>query len=346
MHYIEEGLVNDSYQCYSWINKVRLNYSGIKNITVKPGIDFTYDWAHADSYGGMKTRSTVSMTAEIGYTPGKRLSTSLILREDLINGKFIPIVPAWGIEYKPFDKINLGVTVNLSRNCRYPTMNDLYWERYGNPDLKTEKNYSAETGLTWNSGKMIRNLFLETSLSAYYSYIQDMITWLPDTASSLYRPLNVPRVHARGIEAGLNLTWEIFRFRFGMTASYHYCHSTYEKVTSPNDSTKLGKQLIYIPVHTLNTSFSLKRWNFYLLYNFHYISDRFTGNDNLSYMPGYYLSDIIFGKNINLRNFVLSLQLEINNLMDLDYQSIVNRPMPGINYAFTVKLALPGGKRQ
>jgi len=54
-------------------------------------------------------------------------------------------------------------------------------------------------------------------------------------------------------------------------------------------------------------------------------------------MPGYYLSNIILGKNFHLKKFILSLQLHLNNLFDLDYQSIVNRPMPGRNYALTLK---------
>jgi hypothetical protein len=63
-------------------------------------------------------------------------------------------------------------------------------------------------------------------------------------------------------------------------------------------------------------------------------------------MPAYNISNIIFGKNLGLKNFTLSLQLEINNLLNLDYQSIASRPMPGINYAFTLKLLLPNASRQ
>jgi outer membrane cobalamin receptor len=346
MHYVQAGVVDASYRCYSSINRLRFSYNGVRNLTIKPGLDFNYDWVFAKSYNGLKTRSTTSLFAEIGYTIGKHISTSLILREDLIDGKFIPIVPAFGIDYKPFSKINLAVTANLARNCRYPTLNDMFWEFYGNPDIKTETNYSCEIGSTWNSGKSFRKFFIEASLSGYYSLISDMITWLPDTTTNLYRPKNVPEVLARGVEFGLNLKWEVLRFNLGIVANYNFCRSTYEKVDLASDSVKLGKQLMYIPVNTLNATISLERWKFYCNYNFYYVSDRYTGNDNLTYMPAYYISNIIFGKNINLRNFILSLQLEINNLMDLDYQSISNRPMPGINYAFTMKLALPRMKGQ
>jgi outer membrane cobalamin receptor len=345
MHYVQAGIVDASYRTYSWINRVRFNYVGIRNLTLKPGLDFTYDWAYAKSYNGLKTRSTTSLFAEIGYKIGTHVSTSLVLREDMIDGKFIPLVPALGIDYRPFSKVNLSITANLARNYRYPTLNDMFWEIYGNPDLKTETDYSFELGSTWNSGKNYRKFFIEASLAGYYSLIYNMITWLPEETSNLFKPENVPEVLARGVELGMNLKWNILNFNLGIVTNYNYCRSTYEKVNQVNDE-KQGKQLMYIPVNTLNATVSLERWNFFCNYNFYYVSDRYTGNDNLSYMPSYYLSNIIFGNNISLRNFILSLQLEINNLMNLDYQSIANRPMPGINYAFTLKLAMPGLTRK
>ena len=340
MHYIQGNLINATYQCYSWINRIRFSYSAIRNLTIKPGIDYTYDWVFSDSYYGLKTRSTTSIFIELNYRIGKKVNTSLVLREDLIDTKFIPIVPAIGAEYRPFNKINLALSANLARNYRVPTLNDMFWELSGNPDLKPEKNYTAELGSTYNYSAKNNIVFIEASLSGYYSWIYDMITWLPVEGSNLWKPENVDEVLARGIEAGLNLRLELFRFILNLRNNYNFCRSTYEKTNNPNDK-KLGKQLIYIPVHTFNTTISLERWKFYIIYNFSFTGDRFTGKDNMSYMPAYNLSNIIFGKNVGLRNFILSLQLEINNLLNLDYQSIASRPMPGINYAFTLKLSLP-----
>jgi vitamin B12 transporter len=81
----------------------------------------------------------------------------------------------------------------------------------------------------------------------------------------------------------------------------------------------------------------MKRNEFYLSYNFQFVSKRFTGTDNMTFMPAYSLSNLICGKNFHLKKIVVSLQLQINNLYNLDYQSIVNRPMPGRNYAVTLK---------
>jgi len=336
-------LFDANHQSYTWINQIRFTYYKIRNLSLKPGIDFNYDWVHSDSYEGMKTRSTLSLFAEIKYEFNKKIKSSLVVRDDILDGKFMPLIPTIGIEYKPFQKVNLVFTANAARNYRYPTLNDLYWEISGNPDLKPEKNYSIELGSTYNYISDNKRLFFEATFSGYYSWIYDMIVWTPfEGNSSLWKPENVSQVNARGIEIGTNIDWYILGFELGLKVNYTFCLSTNEKAQTPNDN-KVGKQLIYIPVNNLNSTISLERWKFYLKYNFLFVGKRFTSTDNLYYMPDYWLSNIIFGKNIGLKNFILSLQIQINNLFDIDYQSVASRPMPGINYSFTLKFSFKKG---
>ena len=342
MHYVLDSSINEIHQYYQWINKIRFQYNAVRRLIIKSGIDFTYDQVNSDAYDGMKTRATTSFYAEANYEPWRKVKTSLVIREDLIDGTFLPVVPALGIEYLPWNNTNLSFSINLARNYRYPTLNDLFWTISGNPDLKPETDYSVELGTAYNYSSKDRKLLIAVNVAGYYSWIYQMITWTPvEGNSNLWKPENIDEIHARGVELGLNIKWELFNFVFSFDNNYTFCHSTYEKASSSYDQ-KIGKQLIYIPVHLLNSTFSAERWKFYLNYNFCYVSDRFTAKDNLSVMPAYNLSNIIFGKNIEIKHFTLSLQFDINNLFNLDYQSVASRPMPGINYAFTIKLAFPG----
>ena len=337
--------IDELHKYNQWINKVRFTYTGIKNVSIRPGVDFTYDQVISDAYNGMKTRNTTSFYTEINVSFGQKLKTSVIVREDLIEGTFLPVVPAVGIEYLPLKNPDLSFTMNLARNHRYPTLNDLFWTLSGNPDLKPETNYSIELGSALKHQSKDRKFIFEFNLTGYYSLIYHMITWSPVNGNpNLWKPENIDEIRARGVETGLNFKWELVKFLFSLDNNYHFCRSTYEKASSAYDQ-KIGKQLIYIPVHTINSTLSVERWKFYLNYNFYFVSDRFTAKDNLSVMPGYTLSNIIFGRNFTLKKFVLSLQIQNNNLFNLDYQSIVNIPMPGISYAFTLKLAFPGVKR-
>ncbi|MCX6249066.1 MAG: TonB-dependent receptor plug domain-containing protein [Bacteroidetes bacterium] len=324
-----------NHHSYSWANRFRLVWSGIKKLTIRPGAEYNADWVISDSYNGEKTRSTIGLFAEFNYSVVRWLQLSLVLRQDMIDSKFLPFIPALAIEYKPFKKINLSFSTNLCRNYRYPSLNDLYFEPYGNAELKPETDYAIEAGTVYNFGKKDKGFFLETTLTGYYSKIINQILWKPNS-SGLFEPQNISEVHARGVEAGLNLAWNIWRFRFSSSNTWNYCRSTNEKPLFPGDST-MGKQLIYTPVNTFNSTLGVSIIGFYGSYVFSYISERYTSPDNSTYMPGYYLSNIILGKNFQLKKITLSLQLNLNNLFDLDYQSIANRPMPGRNYALMLK---------
>ena len=330
--------INSHHHSYSSINRVRFTYHGIPKLSIKPGFDLTYDWVISDGYAGMKTRNTVGLFSEIIYDAHKKVKMSLVLREDLLNGKFMPFIPAFGIQYDPFNKINLSFSFNLARNYRYPTLNDLYWVPYGNPELKPEYNYSAEMGCTFNILNQNKKIFLESTLTGYYSKIFDLIMWAPiESDPSKWSPFNITEVLARGIEAGLTLKFDVVGFEIGLENNYNYCRSTYEKEKSEGDNSK-GKQLFYVPIHLFNSTLSVEKYRFFLSYNFSYTSKRYTGYDNVAYMPAYSISNIFFGKNFILNKFALSLLIQINNLFDLDYQSVANRPMPGLNYSVTVKI--------
>lgn len=336
---------NARHQVYTWINRARFTYNKIKNLSLKPGLDFNYDWALSDGYDGIKTRKTACAFAEIIYNFSEKIKSSLVFREELIDGKFMPVISALGMEYKPLNNINLAFNSNIARNYRFPTLNELYWDPGGNPDLHPEMDYIIEVGATFNNMTWMRKFFIETTLSGYFSWIQDMIVWIPmEDNTSLWHPENVNEVLSRGFELCINLKWNLFGFDIGLKNNYTFNRSTYEKTNSPNDQ-KLGKQLIYTPVNSLNSLISIEKWKFFLRYNYMFVGKRYTSTDNLSYMPAYNLSNIILGKNINLKNICLTLQVEIKNLFNLDYQSIKSRPMPGINYAFTLKASFAKGNR-
>jgi iron complex outermembrane receptor protein len=201
-----------------------------------------------------------------------------------------------------------------------------------------------ETGATYNSGNLFRKIFVELIGTAYYSKIYNMISWSPSSESSaIWISENVDEIFNRGIEASLNLELTHNKWKFKSMNNYNFCLSTYEKVNSPNDE-KLGKQQIFIPVHTFNTALTIDWQNFYLRYNFVYTGERYTSKDNANVMPGYALSNIIFGKHFKMNIINLSLQLDINNLFNLDYQSLPSRPMPGINQMLTIRVTFPGSR--
>jgi outer membrane cobalamin receptor len=328
--------INADHHCNSWINRLRMNYTGFTKFQIKPGMDFNYDWVKSDAYDEAKSRNTIALFSEFLYEVNKKIQLNLVLREDVIDYKFKPFIPALGVQYNPFNKVELSISASLSKNYRFPTLNDLYWSVSGNPNLKPENDYASEMSVVYHFTNKGKNFFIETELTGYYSYMQNLIMWYPEAGSSLWRPENISKVLSRGIETGLKFNWLFGRFKTGLSNNYHFCKATYESTTSSSDAS-LGKQLIYTPVNTFNSQFDISYRGFYFSYNFIFVGKRYTSKDNLTYMPAYNLSDIIFGKNFAIKKYIVSLQVQINNLFDLALRSIANVPLPGRNYAFTLR---------
>jgi outer membrane cobalamin receptor len=336
MHYVNDS-IDSHHHSYSYLNKIRFIWSGIPKIVIKPSVELNWDKVNSDEYAGVKTRSTVGGCIDVQYKIAKYIESALVIREDIIDGKFQPLIVALGTEYQPFKKINLSFTGSLSRNYRFPTLNELYWNIFGNPDLRPETDYSVELGTVYNFKNLKKTFFLETSITGYFMKMLDLIVWLPvEGNSAIWNPVNYKEVLSRGIEFGLNLTYQVSGFQFKMMNNYNYCRSTNQTGLNEQDAS-VGKQLIYIPEHILNSTLTAEKSGFLASYNFTYTGIRYTQSDNTAYMPAYNLSNLIFQKSFYLKKIVLSLQVEINNLFDLDFQSIANRPMPGRYYTGTLK---------
>lgn len=336
MRYRAEG-IDSRHRSDSWINRLRFSWTGTPKWMIRPGIDFNLDWVTSDAYSDKKSRKVFGLFTEFVYDPDPGLKFSLVLREDQVDGLLMPFVFALGGQYRPFKEIPLSFSANLSRNYRMPTLNDLYWDIYGNQDLQPEQSYMAEGGVVFNHLSENKKVFIESELTGYYSMIYDMILWTPsDSNSSIWKPANLKQVEARGLEAGLNMQFRIRKVEINFKSSYNFCRSTNVKALSENDQSA-GKQLIYTPIHTFNATLSGGWKGYYLNLVNIYTGLRYTNTDNSRKMPGYYLANIFLGKNISLEKFVISLQAEINNLFNLDYQSIANRAMPGRNYGITVR---------
>jgi len=335
MIYLNDSLgLNSHHHYYSSVNRVRFSWNRIRNVKIRPGVDFNHDWVISTSYPQQITRNTLGFFLETLYEPHKKLDLSLILKEDLIDGKITPFVLTIGAEYQPFNRAPLALNLNLSRNYRYPTLNDLYWEVYGNPDLHPETDYLAELGMKYQWISKNKGFTIEAGITGYYSWIFDYIEWTTVSAG-IYSPENITEVFSRGVEAGAKFKGQLGELMVSLDNNYHYCLSTYQKTYLANDN-RLGKQLIYVPVHTLNSTVSADLYGFFLQYNFYWNSGRFTDHASQNYIPGYNLSNVFFGRKFNMRNILLSLQLQINNLFNLDYQAVTNYAMPGRNFAITL----------
>ena len=302
-----------------------------------------------------KGRIELSGALSAKWQATDRIGMSLVMREDMFGDRWAPVIPAFFIDGLVTRRGNVMLRASVSRNHKFPTLNDMYFLPGGNPDLKNEEGWSYDAGVSFDAGcddhdGNARAVAVGGSVTWFGSHIDDWIIWLP-TTKGFFSPRNVKKVHAYGIEVKSNVVmrpadgWII-----GLNGSYSWTPSINEgDKMSPADMS-VGKQLPYVPKHSASVTgrLSWNTWGF--LYKWAYYSERFTMSSNdytlTGHLPDYYMSNISLEKGLSFKPVDIQLKLAVNNLFNEDYMSVLSRPMPGINFEFFIGITPKFGRRK
>ncbi len=296
-----------------------------------------------------KGRIELSGSASAKWQPIDRLGMSVVLREDMYGDQWAPVIPAFFIDGLVSRTGNIMLKASVSRNYRFPTLNDLYFLPGGNPDLKNEHGFTYDAGVSFETGKA--GIFsLGGSANWFDSRIEDWIIWLP-TTKGFFSPRNVKKVHAYGVEVKANIAVQPFKgWLLDLDGSYSWTPSINEgDKMSPADQS-VGKQLPYVPKHSASFTgrLSWRTWSF--LYKWCYYSERFTMSSNdytiTGHLPEYFMSNISLEKGLSFKPVDIQLKLAVNNLFNEEYLSVLSRPMPGINFEFFIGITPKFGKNK
>ena len=285
--------------------------------------------------GYRKGRPELSGSVSAKWRPVDRLGMSVVLREEMFGKEWTPIIPAFFVDGVLSERGNIVAKASISRNYRYPTLNDLYFLPGGNPDLRHESGWTYDAGVSFAVG---RNGVYSLSGSAnwFESFIQDWIIWLP-TPKGFFSPDNIKDVHAYGVELQgdlkVNLTkeWQLL-----LDGSFSWTPSINNGEPRTPADKSVGKQLPYVPEFSSSVTGNLswRRWTF--MYKWCYYSERYTMSSNdislSGKLPPYFMSNISLEKVLDFSFMELSVKGVINNLFNEQYLSVLSRPMPGINY--------------
>ena len=285
--------------------------------------------------GYRKGRPELSGSVSAKWRPVDRLGMSIVLREEMFGRVWTPIIPAFFIDGVLSERGNIVAKASISRNYRYPTLNDLYFLPGGNPDLRHESGWTYDAGVSFAVGR--DGVYsLSGSVNWFESFIEDWIIWLP-TPKGFFSPENIKDVHAYGVELQgdlkVNLTKE---WQLMLNGSFSWTPSINEGEPRTPADKSVGKQLPYVPKLSSSVTGHLtwRRWTF--MYKWCYYSERYTMSSNdislSGKLPPYFMSNISLEKSIPLKRIELSAKGVINNLFNEQYLSVLSRPMPGINF--------------
>ena len=299
------------------------------------------DWFIADTenYSELKVQQRAGVFGQIKKRFKKRITASLMLREELNDFTFSPILPSIGLlkEFILSPSNYGGVRANIAQNYRYPTLNDLYWQNSGNPDLNPEIARMAEAGLYFKRDKEKHKFSID--FAGFYSMIDNWIIWLPN--GPFWSPQNIKKVNNKGIE--IETSAKVFATN-DLTINYKTNYSLTVSKTIESDQANdnsVDKQLIFVPQHIINGSLALVYNNFGLSYSQNYNGKFYVSSDNSTYMPAYVIANVELAYTKPIKDkYITKFFLRANNLFNASYQVIPYRPMPGISFIAGAKFIM------
>lgn len=291
--------------------------------------------ATAFTYGGFKAQASV-------------LGTFVSDRSKIMNGgnmlgyrtkHFDKFTPAVFVAYQPFEHHDFDVRAFYKRIFRMPTFNDLYYTDIGNADLRPEYASQYDVGARYTchmADGVLRSI--NVSADAYYNYITDKIIAVPKgTGQYRWMMMNIGKVKIRGVDATARAEFAL-PYGIGLNTQLNYTYQRAQDYTDPTDNadeagTYKG-QIAYIPRHSGSVIVGGEWQRLKLNYSFIYVGERYHNSSNIAanYEQPWYTHDISGSYEMKLGTTLVKATLEVNNLLNQQYEVICNYPMPGRNF--------------
>lgn len=311
--------------------KTLLNLMGM---TV-PQEHILHRWGLSGAYRFLSNKSPIELHAKLIYE----------------RGPWFKVLPAASLFMRytlPAKLKNLSAYSSIYNAYRLPTLNELYYQPGGNPNLKPETGRNAEAGLQYNKQQGRWNINTETSV--FYRRVNNWIAWF---GSAILTPHNIAQVDSRGLDMRLEAKWrlkkqipvdtyidEVQIVKAGtatvlnqvptlhLDVHYAYTLSTTRQSDIPNDYS-IGKQLPYVPRYQVkaNPGIEIRSWGLYLPYQ--YTGYRFTTTDESQWLMPYHLIGFQLSKQWQLKQGNrIKMQVACRNLGNVNYETLPGRYMP------------------
>lgn len=201
---------------------------------------------------------------------------------------------------------------------RAPTINDLFFPGFGNPDLRPETSESWEVGFD----QRLLNNRVRFGVTYFHTDFDDLIQFAFDPGTGLFAPQNVGRAETKGVEVYAEVEpvqWLLL-----------YANYTY----TDTEDLDTGLELRRFARHRWNAGVSVtpvERLTVFAQANV--VSSQFEG-EFAPRNPGYHRIDVggafrLLGRTGWLER--LDLTLRVNNVTDEDYEEVLGFPALGIN---------------
>lgn len=215
---------------------------------------------------------------------------------------------------------------------RAPTLNDLYYTQVGNRNLKPEYTRQWNVGIEYHF--VSAQWMASVQADAYLNYIDNRIVCLPVKGTYTWSMMNYGKTFCRGLNSTLSGRYGTGDWSFSLLTSFTWQRDIDR--TNP-ESEIYNRPICYSPTFSCGIT-GIVAWKSVSLT----VSDLHVGKRMWSYAdPRDMLTPY---NNVDLKltgNWRgVTASLEINDLLDEQYEHIPRYPMPGRNFTFTLTYSI------
>ncbi len=267
------------------------------------------------------------------------------LRKEFVTNFKVPFSPSFNLNYDVVKRENhrLNVGAQFSRNIHVPTLNDKYWGRIDNRDLRVEKGADMELQLKYLFSKTTETNRINAgwNASAYYNQVTDWIMWLP--RGNVWKPVNLDEVLARGFETDVFFNLSQTRTDYSLRLNYSY-NRTEMVAGFANMQPFIGRQMPLLPKHTLSGSFEGRFLQLSYGLQMKYVGERST-TDVFDVMDHYVLCNLSVDYTFLIKHsHSVTLGGVWENIFQREYQTMPYRAMPKQNFSIFAKYKFKNNK--
>ena len=268
--------------------------------------------------------------------------------QDLAKGKLRMVSwvkPEWRSDRNPIVSVEVGMelpyktkkvssqlSLSGSVKSRMPSANDLYWIQGGNPELLSEKAKWVQ--FKWDNEMSIRKeMSIQFQINAKAGSVSNWIQWLP-MPEDIWMASNFKSVEMKQLEGVVSWKTNLRGGWLNLTSRTEWTSTTAMNIGSPGVF-----DMVYTPRlrSSASAQYTHKSWS--LLFSDTFVSQRYTDEGNTSFyaLPSFNLLNASLNKAWEFNKNKLSLQFEVQNITNVQYQWIRGYALPGRVYSIGIK---------
>lgn len=308
-------------------------------ISINAGYDARISWLTADLRNfhlvrRLDQKAVVALQAEYA---GVRLAASMLYQHYRDHtrthvGAADPLsrfTPSVTLGYSIGD---LTMRVWYKKIFRAPTLNDLYYTQVGNRNLKPEYTRQFNLGAEYHRGTSLWSASAQADF--YINSIDNRIVCLPLKGTYSWSMMNYGKTYCRGLNATVSGRYSPGAWRFSLLTSITWQRDLNR--TNP-ESDSYNRPICYSPTLSYGLT-GIAAWRMVSLT----VSNLHVGERMWSYADP---DDVLKPyDNIDLKLtatwWKATASVEINDLLDEQYEHVPRYPMPGRSFTFSLSISL------